>query len=117
MGAAWGTPEEVLRLPQGVRSVSAGLHSSAAVTRDGQLWMWGKVISEVSLLAACLERVSYCCSARNMPLYALLNAGSIAILLRVLLELLVLCLLACSVVCMIPFVYLDSSGGCAAEWT
>lgn len=48
MGAAWGTPEEVLRLPQGVRSVSAGLHSSAAVSRDGQLWMWGKVISQVS---------------------------------------------------------------------
>ena len=95
MGAAWGTPEEVLRLPQGVRSVSAGLHSSAAVSRDGQLWMWGKVISQVSLLATCLQRFSYCFFARNLPLYALLNAGSTAILLHVLLAPLVLWLLAC----------------------
>ncbi len=65
MGAAWGTPEEVLRLPQGVRSVSAGLHSSAAVSRDGQLWMWGKVISQVSLLAACLQRFSQCVFAKK----------------------------------------------------
>lgn len=55
MGAAWGTPEEVLRLPQGVRSVSAGLHSSAAISRDRQLWMWGKVISKVSSAAVCRQ--------------------------------------------------------------
>lgn len=27
--------------------MSAGLHSSAAISMDGQLWMWGKVISKV----------------------------------------------------------------------
>ena len=47
MGSAWQQPEEVLRLPQGVRSVAAGMHSSAAISRDGQLWLWGKVISKV----------------------------------------------------------------------
>lgn len=47
MGSAFEVPEEVLRLPQGIKSVSAGLHSSAAISMDGQLWMWGKVISKV----------------------------------------------------------------------
>ncbi|KAL3149951.1 hypothetical protein ABBQ38_013312 [Trebouxia sp. C0009 RCD-2024] len=46
VGSAFEAPAEVLRLPQGVKSVSAGLHSSAAVSRDGQLWIWGKVISK-----------------------------------------------------------------------
>ena len=46
-GAAWQKPEQVLQLPQGVRSVAAGMHSSAAISRDGQLWLWGKVISKV----------------------------------------------------------------------
>ena len=52
VGQAWGSPQEVLRLPQGVQCVSAGLHSSAAIDRDGQLWLWGKVISQVSSNAA-----------------------------------------------------------------
>ena len=47
VGSAFEAPQEVLRLPQGIKSVSAGLHSSAAVSRDGQLWIWGKVISKV----------------------------------------------------------------------
>lgn len=80
VGAAWGTPEEVLKLPQGVRSVSAGLHSSAAVSRDGQLWMWGKVISLVSFPAPSLEPT--CCLFAFMLLVCvdvlMLPAGSLA---------------------------------------
>lgn len=49
MGSAWQKPEQVLHLPEGIRSVAAGMHSSAAVSRDGQLWLWGKVISKVCL--------------------------------------------------------------------
>lgn len=53
VGSAFEKPEEVLRLPQGVTSVSAGLHSSAAISMDGQLWMWGKVISKVRAYTCC----------------------------------------------------------------
>ena len=62
VGQAWGSPEEVLRLPQGVRCVSAGLHSSAAIDRDGQLWLWGKVISHVRVTGQGLN-----CSNRHQP--------------------------------------------------
>ena len=54
VGSAFEVPEEVLRLPQGVKSVAAGLHSSAAISMDGQLWMWGKVISKVNGTAVML---------------------------------------------------------------
>jgi alpha-tubulin suppressor-like RCC1 family protein len=74
MGAAWGTPEEVLRLPQGVRSVSAGLHSSAAVSRDGQLWMWGKVISQVSFACCLLAEGLIVLNCKNFAFVRWLNA-------------------------------------------
>ncbi|DBA77646.1 hypothetical protein WJX77_001651 [Trebouxia sp. C0004] len=67
IGAAWGTPEEVLRLPQGVRSVSAGLHSSAAVSRDGQLWMWGKVISQDHAKALHEQHSGFQCAKHAVP--------------------------------------------------
>ena len=49
MGSAdWDKPEELLRLPtSGISSLAAGTHSSAAVSGDGNLWLWGRVLAKV----------------------------------------------------------------------
>ena len=45
-GGKWGQPEEIIRL-DGVRSLAAGSHLSAVVSDEGQLHIWGKLLSEV----------------------------------------------------------------------
>ncbi len=43
--ATWSKPEEMLHLAaEGVQSISCGAHSSAAVSGDGQLYMWGRLL-------------------------------------------------------------------------
>lgn len=46
-GTEWGIPEVVAGLPDGcgVASIAAGARASAAVTVDGQLWMWGRLLA------------------------------------------------------------------------
>ena len=43
--APWTRPLELLHLPaEGIQSISCGVHSSAAVSGDGQLYMWGRLL-------------------------------------------------------------------------
>jgi alpha-tubulin suppressor-like RCC1 family protein len=46
--AHWRHPQLVLSLTgsEGVTRVTAGLHSSAVVTSDGRLWMWGRLVDK-----------------------------------------------------------------------
>lgn len=48
--ASWQQPHQVLLVPQvegsGILKVAAGMHSSAAVTQDGKLWLWGRLVDE-----------------------------------------------------------------------
>ena len=45
-GTEWGIPQPVADLPSGgIASIAAGARASAAVTADGQLWMWGRLMA------------------------------------------------------------------------
>lgn len=46
-GTEWGMPEVVAGLPDGsgITSIAAGARASAAVTADGRLWMWGRLMA------------------------------------------------------------------------
>jgi alpha-tubulin suppressor-like RCC1 family protein len=46
--AHWRHPQLVLSLTgsEGVTRVTAGLHSSAVVTSDGRLWLWGRLVDK-----------------------------------------------------------------------
>jgi hypothetical protein len=46
--AHWRHPHLVLSLTgsEGVTRVTAGLHSSAVVTSDGRLWLWGRLVDK-----------------------------------------------------------------------
>jgi hypothetical protein len=47
------SPQQLLAVPgSGIVRLSAGLHSSAAVDGDGQLWMWGRVLNPAAAGAA-----------------------------------------------------------------
>lgn len=46
-GTEWGVPQQVAGLPDGgISGISAGARASAAVTADGQLYMWGRLMAE-----------------------------------------------------------------------
>ena len=45
-GTEWGIPQAVAGLPSGgIASIAAGARASAAVTGDGKLWMWGRLMA------------------------------------------------------------------------
>jgi alpha-tubulin suppressor-like RCC1 family protein len=46
--AHWRHPQLLLSLTgsEGVTRVAAGLHSSAVVTSDGRLWLWGRLVDK-----------------------------------------------------------------------
>ena len=45
-GGTWGRPDQILEV-DGVASLSAGAHSSAVVSVEGKLHMWGNLLNEV----------------------------------------------------------------------
>jgi len=46
-GAPPSKPVELLRLPaEGVASVHCGAHSSAVLSKDGRVWMWGRILDQ-----------------------------------------------------------------------
>ena len=47
-GGQWGKPEEILELEHGVKCIAAGTHSSAVVSDEGELYLWGKLINKAS---------------------------------------------------------------------
>lgn len=47
--ASWEQPAEVLHVPdEGVVKVVAGYHASAAITGDGRVYMWGRLVDDNS---------------------------------------------------------------------
>ncbi len=47
-GGQWGVPEKILEL-EGINSIAAGAHSSAVISDEGELYLWGKLLNKVSL--------------------------------------------------------------------
>ncbi len=47
-GTEWGMPQQVTGLPDGagISGISASARASAAVTADGRLYMWGRLMAE-----------------------------------------------------------------------
>ena len=52
VGPGWKQkPQEMLHLAdEGIASLAAGLHSSAAISSDGRLYMWGSLMCKVTAL-------------------------------------------------------------------
>ena len=54
-GGQWGVPEKILEL-EGVKSIAAGAHSSAVISDEGELYLWGKLLNKVPLILDCGEQ-------------------------------------------------------------
>ena len=47
VGTEWGVPRQLQGLPAaGIRCISAGARASSAVTGDGELYIWGRLMAE-----------------------------------------------------------------------
>ena len=69
MGGSGLRPQEVLDLRgEGVLQLAAGAHSSAAVTGDGRLMLWGKLLAHVSVRLVPLP-------LRHLPVLIFCNGG------------------------------------------